>query len=320
GTYTVEATITDLNFQQVGGNTATLQVVPGTSDIALVINGPVDPVPVGEPAHYAATMIANPALHPGETYAYRLVVSKTGGSHPLALSDIAGMEVWYQGGWVSPADIGLDPAAFFQYDVDGNLVYHFPVGIPGYDAGFPIEDPVWTWNFRFTFADTGVYTASAELVDGVTHVPVAPAVSASVATVVLDALPPTDIHLVLAGPASAVTVGEWAEYAGTLIADPALHAGELFFVKVRLARNGGVMTPAHLAGMRIYFGGSWIDGNGLTFVQDGDALVYLFPADQLPGGFPITNGAWTWNFRFPFAEADVYTAMAEVIAAAEAAN
>src|SRR5690606_13102305 len=101
GTYTVEATITDPNFQQVGGNTATLQVVPGTSDIALVINGPVDPVPVGEPAHYAATMIANPALHPGETYAYRLVVSKTGGSHPLALSDIAGMEVWYQGGWVS---------------------------------------------------------------------------------------------------------------------------------------------------------------------------------------------------------------------------
>ncbi|TCS98193.1 MBG domain-containing protein [Pseudofulvimonas gallinarii] len=320
GSYAVAATITDGNFVLSGGNTATLEIVPGASDIALVLSGPVDDVPVGELAHYAATMIANPALHTGETFGYKLVLSKTGGTHPLALSDIASMEVFYGGAWLGADDIGLDPSLLFQFDIDGNLVYYFPQGISGYAGGFPIEDPSWTWNFRFSFADTGVYTTSAELVDGLTLAPIDPVVSASLATVVVDALPPTDIHLVLSGPASAVQVGDWAEYAGTLIADPSLHVGEDFFVKVRMSRNGGAMTSAELAGMQIFYGGSWIDGAGLTFTQDGNELVYLFPADLLPGGFPITSEEWTWNFRFQYAEADVYTAVAEVIHAADAGN
>lgn len=314
--YAVVATVTDPNYS--GSTTGTLQIVPGTGDIALVLNGPVDAVHVGDVAQYAATMLANPALHAGQTFGYRVVVSKAGGNHPLELADLATMEVFYGGGWVDATTyFGAIP---FTFDINGDLVYVFPEGIPGYDDGFPILDPSWTWNFRFTFADTGTYTTTAELVDGLTHAPISPSVTASIATTVVDALMPDDMHLVLGGPVAPVEVGTFAEYNGTLIADPDEHVGETFFVKVRLSRTGGTLVPADLLHTQIYLGGSWVDGSdlGVVFTQDGDDLVYFFPQSQMPGGFPILDALWTWNFRVAFAQAGIYTASAEVIPAYQA--
>ncbi len=312
--YALHADVADANYS--GSADATFQIVEGTGDIALVLNGPVDPVHVGEVAQYAATMLANPLLHEGETFGYKLVLSKTSGG-ALDVSDIATMEVFYANAWVDASEL----LTLFADDGLGNLVYQFPDGIPGYSNGFPIEDPSWTWNFRFTFATTGIYTTSAELVDGVSGDPVEPSVMASIATTVVDALPPTDIHLVLGGPAAPVEVGQWAEYTGTLIADPVLHVGERFFVKVTVGRNGGDMEEADLLGMQIYLGGGWVDGSalGVTFETDGDGnLVYLFPESLEPLGFEILDPVWAWNFRFQYAQADVYTAVAQVIPAADA--
>ena len=316
GNYVVQADINDANYD--GSAAAVLEIVPGASDIALVLNGPVDPIHVGDTAQYAATMLANPALHDGQTFGYRLTLSKSGGNHPLEEDDLATMQVFYQGMWVSAEDIfGTVP---FVQQLDGTLLYLFPQGIPGYDNGFPIEDASWTWNFRFGFADTGTYTTTAELVDGISHAPIAPAVQASFATVVQDALPPTDIKLVLGGPAGEVRAGEFAEYSTTMLADPSLHIGETFFIKVMLNKSTGAMTAADLEQMQIHLGGSWVDGAdlGVTFTEEGGNLVYLFPESQMPGGFPITSEEWSWNFRFAFAEAAIYTATAEVIHAFEA--
>mgnify|MGYP001343178266 FL=1 len=186
GSYPLVATIADPNYS--GSANATFQIVNGTGDIALVLNGPVDPIHVGDTAQYAATMIANPDLHQGETFGYKVTLSKSGGNHPLTLADLATMEIFYQGNWVDAQSVfGSIPFTF-----DGpNLVYQFPDGIPGYPAGFPILDSSWTWNVRFSFADTGTYTTTAELVDGVTKVAIAPPVTASIATVVIDAVPVT---------------------------------------------------------------------------------------------------------------------------------
>lgn len=317
GSYTVAASVTDANFS--GSATATLNIVSSNGDIALVLNGPVDPVHVGDSAQYAATMLANPALHGGERFGYKVTVSKSGGTHALALADLASMEVFFGGAWVDATTaFGAIP---FAIDGNGDLVYLFPEGVAGYDNGFPIEDPSWTWNFRFRFADTGTYTTTAQLVDGVSHAPIAPAVTASIASVVEAALPPTDIHLVLAGPADHVTLGNPAEYTGTLLADPALHAGETFFVKVTVGKSGGTMTAADLTAMQIFLGGQWVNGSdlGVTFTDDGHGnLVYLFPQSQMPGGFPIEDAQWSWNFRFVYANTGVYTATAQVIPAYQA--
>ena len=97
GSYAVIATITDANYN--GSASGTLNIVAGASDIALVLNGPVDPVRVGDTAQYAATMLANPALHSGETFGYKITLDKSGGSHVLELADLASMEVFYQGHW-----------------------------------------------------------------------------------------------------------------------------------------------------------------------------------------------------------------------------
>lgn len=317
GSYALVATITDPNYS--GSANATFEIVNGTGDIALVLNGPVDPIHVGDTAQYAATMIANPDLHQGETFGYKVTLSKSGGNHPLALGDLASMEIFYLGNWVDAQSVfGSIPFTF-----DGpNLVYQFPDGIPGYPAGFPILDPSWTWNVRFSFADTGVYTTSAELVDGVTKVAIAPPVTASIATVVIDALPPTDIQIVLAGPAESVTVGTPTEYVGTMLADPSLHTGENFFVKVNIAKAGGThpLTIADLSAMEIYYGGSWQALPPGDLTQVGAELVYLFPQSQLPGGFPIEDAEWSWNFRFTYADTGTYTATARVILAADAGD
>lgn len=317
GSYAVVATVSDANYS--GSASGTLQIVAGASDIALVLNGPVDPVHVGTTAQYAATMLANPALHSGETFGYKVTLNKSNGSHALELADLASMEVFYQGAWVDALEaFGSIP---FELQPDGSLVYLFPQGVPGYDNGFPIEDASWTWNFRFGFADVGTYTTTAELVDGVSHAPIDPAVTASIATVVEAALPPTDMHLVLGGPASEVTLGSPAEYNGTLLADPALHLGETFFVKVVVGKSGGAMTATDFTAMQIFLGGQWVDGAdlGVVFSDDGHGnLVYLFPESQLPGGFPIEDAQWSWNFRFVYANAGVYTATAQVIPAYQA--
>ncbi len=317
GTYAVVATVTDANY--IGSASGTLQIVQGASDIALVLNGPVDPVHVGETAQYAATMLATPALHSGATFGYKVTLNKSGGSHALEIGDLATMEVFYQGMWVNALDaFGAIP---FASQPDGSLVYIFPQGVPGYDNGFPIEDASWTWNFRFGFADVGTYTTTAQLVDGISHAPISPTVTASLATVVEAALPPTDMHLVLGGPAGDVTLGSPAEYTGTLLANPALHSGEKFFVKVTIGKNGGAMTAADFTSMQIFLGGQWVDGAdlGVSFTDDGHGnLVYLFPQSQLPGGFPIEDAQWSWNFRFVYAHTGVYTATAQVIPANQA--
>ncbi len=316
GSYAVAATVTNANYS--GSATATLNIVDSNGDIALVLNGPVDPIHVGDKAQYAATMLANPLLHAGERFGYDVVVSKSNGT-PLAATDLATMEVFYGGDWVDSA--ALFPAGVPFDLVDGNLVYHFPEGIPGYANGFPIEDASWTWNFRFAFATEGTYTTTATLVQGIGGAAMSPPVSASIATVVKAALPPTDIHLVLAGPADHVVLGNVAEYTGTMLANPALHAGETFFVKVAIGKSGGAMTAADFTSMQIWLGDRWVNGSdlGVTFTSDGNGnLVYLFPQSQLPGGFPIEDAQWSWNFRFVYASTGVYTATAQVIPAYQA--
>lgn len=319
GSYSVVATVTDPNFS--GSNSATLQIVNGLGDIALVLNGPVDPIHVGDAAQYAATMLANPALHTGELYGYHVVVSKSGGS-ALALSDIATMEVYYGGAWVDATSLfGSIP---FTIDGGGNLVYDFPDGIPGYPGGFPILDASWTWNVRFSFATPGIYTVSTTLTDGIGGPAIVPTVAASIATVVLDALPATDIHLALGGPAESIEVAQVAEYTGTLIADPSLHVGEDFFVKVSISKSGGhPLVPADLATMEMYYGGVWTALPPGVVTQPGGPgteLLYHFPKPAMPGGFEITSPTWTWNFRFGYADVGVYTAVAEVIHAADEGN
>src|SRR5690606_28523028 len=98
------------------------------------------------------------------------------------------------------------------------------------------------------------------------------------------------------------------------------HTGETFFVKVRLSKAGDVMTAAHFDAMQIWWFGAWHDGSalGVSFEQDGDDLLYYFPASQMPGGFPIEDAEWSWNFRFQYAATGVYTATAEVIPAYQA--
>jgi len=315
GSHAVHADIVDPNH--AGSADATLQIVTSNGDIALVLHGPVEAVHVGETAQYAATMLANPALHAGETFGYHIVLAKSGGT-PLVPGDLASMEVYYAGAWVDASTyFGAIP---FTMDGDGNLVYWFPDGVPGYESGFPIEDPGWTWNFRFRFATPGTYTTIATLVDGLTRLPVSPDVAATIATVVQPALPPTDIHLVLGGPADSIEVGTPAEYTGTLLADPALHAGESFFVRVRIGKSGGshALVPGDLAALQIHYGGSWQPLPDGSFEQPGGPggdLVYVFPRDQLPGGFPIEDAQWTWNFRFTFADTGTYTASADVVRA-----
>lgn len=319
GSYSVVATVTDPNYS--GSNSATLQIVNGLGDIALVLNGPVDPIHVGDTAQYAATMLANPALHTGELYGYHVVLSKSGGD-PLALSDIATMEVYYGGAWVDATSLfGSIP---FTIDGGGNLVYDFPDGIPGYPGGFPILDASWTWNVRLSFATPGTYTLSTTLTDGIGGPAIVPTVAASIATVVLDALPATDIHLALGGPAESIEVAQVAEYTGTLIADPSLHVGEDFFVKVSISKSGGhPLVPADLATMEMYYGGVWTALPPGEITQPGGPgteLLYHFPKPAMPGGFEITSPTWTWNFRFGYADVGVYTAVAEVIHAADEGN
>ncbi|MBN8726324.1 MAG: right-handed parallel beta-helix repeat-containing protein [Xanthomonadales bacterium] len=314
-TYAVNATVTDSNY--TGSANGTLQIVTGSGDMALVLNGPVDAVHVGDKAQYAATMLANPALHVGEMFGYRVELTKSGGL-PLDLADIATMEVFYGNDWVDATE-AFGSIPFVLDPLTNTLTYNFPEGIPGYASGFPIEDPSWTWNFRFSFATEGTYTTTATLVEGIGGADVSPSVQASIATVVETALPPTDIHLVLGGPIE-TEVGQWTEYSGTLLAEPALHTGEKFFVKVRLSRAGGVMTAADFDAMQIRLGTQWVDGAdlGVAFTTDGNDLIYLFPESQMPGGFPIEDPSWTWNFRFQYASADVYTATAQVIPAWQA--
>ena len=311
GSYNVAATVTDPNYS--GSASGTLHIVGGNGDIALVLNGPVDPIHVGDTAQYAATMLANPALHAGEHYGYRVVLTKSGGS-PLALSDLATMDVFYQGQWVDATQyFGAIP--FTLDPVASTLTYDFPDGVPGYASGFPIEDPSWTWNFRFSFASEGTYTTTATLVQGIGGPDVDPPVMASIATVVEAALPPTDIHLVLGGPAENIEVGAPAEYTGTMLADPSLHAGEDFFVKVIVGKSGGqALVPSDIASMEIYYGGTWQPLPPGSFTQPdgaGTDLVYLFP--QPAGAFPIQDAQWTWNFRITYADQGTYTATAQVI-------
>ncbi|KAB2898864.1 MAG: DUF1566 domain-containing protein, partial [Dokdonella sp.] len=317
GSYSVVATVTDANYS--GSNSATLQIVNGTGDIALVLNGPVDPIHVGDTAQYAATMLANPALHTGELYGYHVVLSKSGGD-PLALSDIVSMEVWDGTAWQDASAL----MALFTFDGSGNLVYDFPDGISGYLGGFPILDASWTWNVRFSFATPGTYTLSTTLTDGIGGPAIVPTVAASIATVVLDALPASDIHLALGGPAESIEVAQVAEYTGTLIADPSLHVGEDFFVKVTISKSGGhALVPADLATMEMYYGGSWVALPPGEITQPGGPgteLLYHFPKPAMPGGFEITSPTWTWNFRFGYADVGVYTAVAEVIHAADEGN
>lgn len=318
GTYMATATSTNPNY--AGSNSAALQIVAGSGDIALVVNGPVDPIHVGDPAQFAATMLANPALHQGQTFAYRLLLSKSAGDAPLALSDISKMEVFYGGNWVDMTTIIGGPLPLVP-DGSGNLVYTFPDGIPGYTNGFPILDPSWTWNVRFTFATKGTYTTGWTLEDGITHAAINPPVTGSAAVVVLDALPPTDIHLVLGGPAEAVQANTPVEYTGTMLADPSQHVGENFFVRVKIGKAGGThaLTAADLSAVEIYYQGSWQPLPAGSFQPDGSGnLVYDFPQPADPSGFQIQDPQWTWNFRITYADTGVYTATANVIHAADA--
>ena len=204
-------------------------------------------------------------------------VAAVGGHRQFVIALDTGRRVHAQGGnWVDVTTIIGGPLPLVP-DGSGNLVYTFPDGIPGYTNGFPILDPSWTWNVRFSFADTGTYTTTAELVDGVTKVAIAPPVTASIATVVIDAVPPTDIQLVLAGPAESVTVGTPTEYVSTMLADPSLHTGETFFVKVNIAKAGGThpLTIADLSDV-------WVVANvpekDVRFIRPKDRVHVMVPA------------------------------------------
>ncbi len=315
GSYTATVTIVDNNY--VGSGTGTLQIVPSNGDIALVVTGPVDPVHVDDKAQFAATMLANPDLHQGETYAYKLVLSKSGGN-PLALSDIGSMEVYYQGSWVDFTPMLNDPS-LFQW-VGGNLVYYFPDGFSAYPNGFPILDPVWTWNTRFSMTTTGTYTVSWELVDGTNHAaPVTPAVAGSASVVVQPPLPPTDIHLVMGGPVDSVQANTPVAYTATMLAEPSQHQGELFYARIRLAKVGGTHAlKTSDFNMEVYYLGAWHTLDTNVFQPDGNELVYDFPSNVDPAGFEITSSDWTWNYRITYADTGTYTMTAKIIHAADA--
>ena len=311
GSYAVVATVADGNYS--GSNTATLQIVPGTSDMALVLNGPVDPIHVGDTAQYAATMLANPALHTGEHFGYRVELTKSGGA-PLALSDLATMEVFYNGVW-EDATTFFGSIPFVLDPITHTLTYNFPDGIPGYSSGFPILDPSWTWNVRFSFATVGTYTVSATLTDGIAGPDISPAVVGSIATVVLPELPPTDIHMALTGPVGSIEVGSVAGYTGTMTADPSLHVGDKFDVRTTIAKTGGnhALVAADLASIEVFYMGSWQALPPGAFTLVGNELVMDFPNSLIGDGFEIQDPVWTWNFRASWADTGVYTMTAQVI-------
>lgn len=311
GSYAVVATVSDGNYS--GSNTATLQIVSGTSDMALVLNGPVDPIHVGDTAQYAATMLANPALHAGEHFGYRVELTKSGGA-PLALSDLATMEVFYNGVW-EDATTFFGSIPFVLDPITHTLTYNFPDGIPGYSSGFPILDPSWTWNVRFSFATVGTYTVTATLTDGIAGPDISPAVVGSIATVVLPELPPTDIHMALTGPVGSIEVGSVAGYTGTMTADPSLHVGDKFDVRTTIAKTGGnhPLAAADLASIEVFYMGSWQALPPGAFTLVGNELVMDFPNSLIGDGFEIQDPVWTWNFRASWADTGVYTMTAQVI-------
>lgn len=311
GSYAVVATVADGNYS--GSNAATLQIVPGTSDMALVLNGPVDPIHVGDTAQYAATMLANPALHTGEHFGYRVELTKSGGA-PLALSDLATMEVFYNGVW-EDATTFFGSIPFVLDPITHVLTYNFPDGIPGYSSGFPILDPSWTWNVRFSFATVGTYTVTATLTDGIAGPDISPAVVGSIATVVLPELPPTDIHMALTGPVGSIEVGSVAGYTGTMTADPSLHVGDKFDVRTTIAKTGGnhPLAAADLASIEVFYMGSWQALPPGAFTLVGNELVMDFPNSLIGDGFEIQDPVWTWNFRASWADTGVYTMTAQVI-------
>src|SRR5690625_6437175 len=67
--------------------------------------------------------------------------------------------------------------------------------------------------------------------------------------------------------------------------------------------------------MEIFWGGNWHapDADDIPWTQDGDDLVYLFPQPVFEDGFPIDESQWSWDFRFTFATADLFTATATVL-------
>lgn len=290
----------------------------GGGDIALVVNGPVDPVHVGETAQFAATMLADPQVHQGETFAYKLVLAKSNGS-PLALSDVGLMQVFYGGQWVDVASLygGTLP---FVPDGNGNYVYTFPYGLPGYNNGFPILDPSWTWNVRFSFTTTGTYSAAWTLLDGVSQAPVSPPVTGAASVVVQPPLPPTDMSLSLTGPVNNVATNERAYYTATLTADPQLHTGEQYFVRVTMGKAGGhhALASSDLAAFEVYFAGVWQSFPASSFQFDGNGnLVLDFPLDLGFSGFTIDDPQWTWHYRIAFADTGVYTTTADLIPSAD---
>src|SRR5690606_14644195 len=195
-----------------------------------------------------------------------------------------------------------------------DLVYWFPQP----NAAFEIDESVWSWHFRFTYASEGVYGALADLVDSTDPLPLAaPSIaSASIETTVLAQTP--DIAIALQGPVSG-NAGQPLHYTGTLTADPLPDPASLYFVRVRLSKDGGAvpMTAADLEKTEISVDGIfWDDYTGtLPFTADGNVLVYDFPNPLLPGGFPIDSPSWTWHFRFTYADAATYAAEATVIGA-----
>jgi hypothetical protein len=309
GSYAVHAAVNDPNYS--GSADGTLQIVTGTSDMALVLNGPVDPIHVGEKAQYAATMLANPALHAGENYGYDIVISKSGGD-ALAVSDLASMEVFYNGAWVDSTSLFPDGVPFDL--VGGNLVYHFPADIPGFTSGFPISSPEWTWNFRFSFATTGTYTTTATLTQGIGGAAVQPAVMASIATLVEPELPLGDIRLNMTGPLGSIETQQAADYTATMTANPALHVGELFDVHVQIAKANGshALVESDIASMDVFYMGAWQPLPAGSFSLHNGELALDFSA--LAGaGFPISSPEWTWNFRATWNDTGVYTMTATVV-------
>src|SRR5690606_18298152 len=124
-------------------------VIPPTANLVLL--GPVEPIEVGDAAGYTGTLVADPADFSGGTFWVRVRLSKNGGADPMSAADLAKMELFHGGVWYD-ATADLVPLLV----ADGNdLVYWFPQP----NAAFEIDESVWSWHFRFTYASEGVYGA-----------------------------------------------------------------------------------------------------------------------------------------------------------------
>ena len=247
-------------------------VVVATPQIVIDLQGPVVGE-VGQALQYVGYLDADPLPDSSETFFVAVRLDKNGGADPMTAADLSKLEISFDGGsnW-------MDFTGGLPLVQDGNaLTYEFPQ--PLLPGGFEITGP-WSWNFRFTYADEGIYRAEATVVTAdAGRTPVSN--TATVQTTVFAQTP--DIAITLQGPVSGIGVGEPAHYTGSLTADPLPASSDEFIVRVRLGKNGGAdaMTVADLTAAAF-------SADGISWVSRPDVLAEIYP-DPVDSNFRCTT-------------------------------